>query len=147
MNDPIDDVEFDHLLRQVMPARPEPRAKIDVVQRAIEKARLAECLVAHARLERLARYRRRNRITGIVAALLIAAVLAIGSLRLWRSGALFSSDANNADSTSSDVSTQSSGASLSPTVLLTAELLAVALVLLSASGTLSTRPTADTMAW
>ena len=131
---PIDDVEFDHLLRDAMRSRPEPRAMSNLAHRAIALAREQVATAARKRLERLAGQRRRNRWLGLVATLLIAGVVALGAKKLSDSGALDNSSASatTSDSTSSDSSSTSSS-TITVGAALTAELLVVALILLSAS--------------
>ena len=137
-----DDPAFERLLRTAMRARPEPPAATNLAHRAIALARAQIAEDARAQLGMLSRLRRRNRLVGIAAGILIFAVVFVGGQRVWNSG-FWTDSSTTSISTSSDSTSSSSTTSTSTITLgmaLTAEALVVALILLS-TATSDPRPT------
>lgn len=137
----FDDPEFEPTLRRSMVARPEPASISNLAFRAMQRAREQIRLAAAEQLRALSRLRRRSRWVGIVAAVLIAAVVALGAKKLANGGSLSvsSTATTSADSTSSDNAASTGAGSVTLGVAITAELLVVAMILLSA-GAASSRP-------
>jgi hypothetical protein len=157
MSLPKDDFEFDQLLTAALAARQEHPAASDLAQRAMNLAlaqpvsifaRTAGSLVPEA-IQKLARLRRRNRIVAVAASLLIGLMIALGASRVVNGGYL--NDAlglSTTDSTTSATSTTSTSLSLG--VVLTGEVLLVALFLLTFAGLAqrsNTGPAAELAMW
>jgi len=136
-----DDPEFDRTLRESMIARPQPASISNLAYRAMERAREHMRLAAAEQLHALSRLRRRSRWVGLVATVLIAIVVALGAKKLSSAGLLGVSSAATTvtDSTSSDDATATGFGSITLGAVVTAELLAVTMILLSA-GMTSSRP-------
>jgi hypothetical protein len=136
-----DDPAFEQLLRAAMRARPEPPIASNLAHRAVERARAQMAEEARAQLGMLSRLRRRNRLVGLAAGVLISLVILVGGQRVWNSSFWTDSSATtiSASSDSTSSSTTSTG-TITLGVALTVEALIVALILLS-SGASDPRPT------
>ena len=138
-----DDREFEPVLRTAMLARPQPASISNLAYRAMERAREDIRLAAAEQWRALCRLRRRSRWVGVVATLLIAAVIAIGAKKLTDGGlsslSVPAAATTTTDSTSSEDATAAGSSSVTLGVVVTAELLVVAMILLSA-GAASSRP-------
>jgi ferric-dicitrate binding protein FerR (iron transport regulator) len=128
----INDGDFEPVVREAMHARPQPRPISNLAYRAMELAREQARALARQQLEGLTRLRRRTRRVGISAAVLIALVVWAGAMKLsnsWTSST--ASTTASADGNSDSTSTTSSDTT-TPGAALTAEMIVVALILLSA---------------
>jgi len=134
----IEDREFEPVVLEAMQARPQPHPISNLAYRAMEIARERARVLAHRQLEGFLRMRRRGRWLGVVAAMMITIVLAVGANQLSNSN----TTATTSDSTSSDSTTTSSG-NTTLAILLVAELIVVAMILLSAEA--SSRSHGDTL--
>ena len=134
----IEDREFEPVVREAMQARPQPHPISNLAYRAMEIARERARVLAHRQLEGFLRMRRRGRWLGVVAAMMITIVLAVGANQLSNSN----TTATTSDSTSSDSTTTSSG-NTTLAILLVAELIVVAMILLSVEA--SSRSHGDTL--
>jgi len=130
----IDDREFEPVVREAMQARPQPRSISNLAHRAMELARQQASALARRQLEGLVRLRRRTMWLGVISAVMIAVVIWAGAVKLTDAGT--ASNLTFTTATSSDQgsdSTSSTSSTLSPALVITAELLVVAMILLSVS--------------
>ncbi len=142
---PINEREFEPFVREAMQARPQPRSISNLAYRAMELAREQARILARRQLEALVRLRRRAMWVGMGATILIAVVVWAGAKKLSETGVIGTATNSATVTTTSDPSTSDSSSSsansaaLSPALVVTAELLVVAMILLSA-GIASPRP-------
>ena len=136
-----DDAEFEPVVRDAMRARPDLPSISNLAFRAMELARAQARELAARQIEGWVRMRRRARWTGVVAAVLIAIVVWTGVRKASDAGgAATSAAANTTEQTSTDSnSSGSSTGAFSAGGALTAELLVVAIILLS-TGIFWSRP-------
>ena len=128
----IEDREFEPVVREAMQARPQPHSISNLAYRAMEMAREHARALARRQLEGFLRLRRRRLWIGAVAAMLIALIIAVGVRNLPTSTGLDDSISTSTDGSSSDSIFSSSFGSPSFAILLDAELIVVAMILLSA---------------
>jgi hypothetical protein len=147
-----EDPRFDELLRGAMQARPEPAVPLDLAARAMKMARVEDRtkVLDHARL--LARQRWWAQISGLAAAVLIVAMLAGAAHRMWSRGDIAALTGGDSSDTSTSIATDtdSTGATSTATstssttntiaIVFVAELLVLAVVLMSISRTGPTAP-------
>ncbi len=139
------DAGFDQLLRIAMQARPEPAAPPDLAARAMKLARTEDRTHAVELARQLARQRWWAQASGLAAAVLIVAMLAGAAHRMWSRGdiaSLTTSDstdtstsvASDTDSTTSiSASTSTSSTTNTIAIVFVAEILVLAVVLMSIS--------------
>jgi hypothetical protein len=129
----MNESEFEPVVREAMQARPQPRSISNLAFRAMELARQQARVLARPQLEGLIRLRRRTMWVGMVAAILVAVVVWVGASKLVKTGAMTMGYTNNTSSEQSATDSASSGNGpiLSAGAVVTAELLVVAMILLS----------------
>jgi len=142
-----DDARFEELLRIAIKARPESAAPFDLAARAMKLARAEDRAHAIDHTRRLARQRWWAQLSGLAAAMLIVAMIAGAAHRMWSRGdiaALTSTDsADTSTSTATDADSSSATATSTSTstttntiaIVFVAELLVLAVVLMSISRT------------
>lgn len=136
MSDNPTDLELERMLHDAMAARPEPVPEADLARAAMRIVHSDRPSNEEVFL-RLSRVYRRNRLVGVVAAVLVSVILLLGGLRLSNLSEGSSSAGDLVQSSSSSSSAQSEFSR--PIVLLTGEALLAALVLFSLSGPLVDR--------
>ena len=129
----VNECEFEPIVREAMQARPQPRSISNLAFRAMELAREQARALARRQLEGLIRLRRRTMWVGMVAAVLVAAVVWVGATKLAKAGAATTGYMTNASSEqgATDSASADSGPALTAATAVTAELLVVAMILLS----------------
>jgi hypothetical protein len=142
MTVPKDDFEFDEMLTAALTARPEHPVVTDLAHRAMDLARAQSVSIlsrvpaslSPQAIQELARLRRRNRLVAVAASLLIGLMIALGASRVVNGGYLNDALGLSTTDLSTTSATTSTSTSLSLGVVLTGEVLLLALFLLTFAG-------------
>ncbi len=128
----VNECEFEPVVREAMQARPQPRSISNLAFRAMELARERARVLARRQLEGFLRLRRRTRWMGMIAAVLVAVVVWVGATKLVNTRATTGYTTNtSSEQGATDSASTGNGPTVSAGSVVTAELLVVAMILLS----------------